>query len=89
MGWRILGALMIAGLVIAALKVAIILIVLAGLIFRTKETVAVLLVLGILSLIAHFPWVFAGLLGVAGIVAIYRAVTKPKLLPPPSTKVEQ
>jgi hypothetical protein len=86
--WRIIGALIVAAMVVTAIKIAIILLIVAGLIFRTKETLGLLLVLGVLSLITHFPWVFVGILGVAGIVAIYRAVRKPKLLPPPSHTIE-
>ena len=43
---RVIGALLLFGAIVTAAKLAIIILILAGLIFRTKETLGLLLVLG-------------------------------------------
>jgi predicted membrane protein len=72
----IFAALMISALVAFAIKVAIIVIILAGLIFRTRETVGFLAILLILGLIATFPWAALGVVIVLIIWAIIRASKK-------------
>lgn len=81
---------MLAGLIVTALKIAIIFMILAGLIFRTKETLGLLLVLGVWSLFTHYPLICLSVLGMLGILAIYRAWRKKDVpaLPPPSTDRE-
>lgn len=54
--WQFLGYLMLFGLLMTTAKIAIILLILAGLIFRTKETVGVLVIGGILTAFSNYPW---------------------------------
>jgi uncharacterized membrane protein len=49
--WQFLGILLLIGVFIVAVKVALALLLLAGLIFRTKETIGLI---GILAAIAGF-----------------------------------
>jgi hypothetical protein len=52
---RIIGLLLLACLAIYALQIALVLLILAGLIFRTKETIGLMLVFGALALISKYP----------------------------------
>jgi hypothetical protein len=85
---QLLGALLLIGLAIFAVKVAILLLFLAGLIFRTKETAGLLAILGIVALFRNYPVACLVVLGVAGLVAIIRAAKRKGgevPLPPPET----
>lgn len=53
--WKVLAGIIIVGTALAALKLAIVLLVLAGLIFRTKETLGVMALFGGWSLLAAHP----------------------------------
>lgn len=75
---RLLGALLIIGLFMVAVKVALALIILAGLIFRTKETIGVLTGLFILGLLSRFPMIGFGLLVLFVAFGIYHHVNKPE-----------
>lgn len=59
--WRVLGFLALVGLVVTVFKLAIILLVVAGLIFRTKETVGLLLLLAVMAGFAAHPLIGTGL----------------------------
>lgn len=78
---RIVGALLIAILVVAALRLAIILVLLAGLIFRTKQTVGLLAVLLLMGLFAKYPLICSGLVA---ILVIVKWIRKAKQRPPPA-----
>jgi len=69
----------------AAFKVAVILLVLAGLIFRTKETIALLAVGGLITLLSRHPMIGLAVIG-AGIIAAltFRTRTRDSEDPPPS-----
>lgn len=70
MGRLILTIIAIA-MAIAALKLAIIALLTAGLIFRTKETVGLLLIGGAISLVAAYPpivFIVAGLFVIAALI---------------------
>ncbi len=73
---RIVGALIAFALVFAIFKLVIIALVVAGLIFRTKETIFLLLIGGLLSLIAAFPVAGLGLLAIIVVAAIVNVARK-------------
>lgn len=87
--WRILGAIILASLIIMVFKLAIFLLVLWGLIFRTSITVTILLIGGALTLLNANPAAGFGVIAIVGFWMLYRALTKPRpedpvaLLPPP------
>ena len=74
---RVIGALLLFGAIVTAAKLAIMLLILAGLIFRTKETVGLLLVLGGWHLLLHYPLAVGIPLGILILIGIYKAMTKP------------
>lgn len=71
--WRIIGALLLVGLIVVAVKVAILLLFLAGLIFRTKETIGLIAILAVFALLAKYPVAGFALIGVLVLIAIIRA----------------
>lgn len=70
---EILTILLLAALLTVALKVALILMILAGLIFRTRETVGLIV---ILAIFAH-PGIGFAIVAVIVVIAVYRSVRKP------------
>lgn len=71
--WKVLGAIVLAGVAIAAIKVALVILVLAALIFRPKETLG-LLALGALLHLWHYSTLAgAGLTAVLVLLAVYAA----------------
>ncbi len=74
---RVIWALLLFGAIMMALKLAIILLILAGLIFRTKETLGLLLVLGGWHLLLHYPLATGIPIGILLLIGIYKAMTKP------------
>jgi len=65
---RLFGVLLLAGLLIAVFKLALLLIIITGLIFRTKETVGLLAIGGIMNLFILHP--VAGVVGTAVLLSI-------------------
>jgi hypothetical protein len=59
---QILGLILLVALFIYAFQLALILLILAGLIFRTKETVGLLLILAIFAGFAAYPLMGTGML---------------------------
>lgn len=55
-------------LALAVIKAVIVALIIAGLIFRTKETIGLLLILGLFALIAAHP--VLGLAATAGVITI-------------------
>ncbi len=51
--WQFLTVLLLFGVAVLAIKVAILLLILAGLIFRTKETIG-LLAIGVIAISLYF-----------------------------------
>ena len=74
---RVIFGLLLFGLLIMAVKLAILVLILAGLIFRTKETLGLLLVLGGWHLLLHYPLAVGIPLGILLLIGIYKAMTKP------------
>ena len=70
---QLFGALLLIGLAVFAIKIAFVFLILAGLIFRTKETIGLLIVLGAWALFKAHPVAGIGLFAIAGIYAIVRA----------------
>jgi len=73
---QIVGAILLIGLFIYAFQLALILLIVAGLIFRTKETVGLLLILAIFAGLRAAPLVGLGLLVLFVVAAIVKAVKK-------------
>lgn len=69
--WRAIGFLMIVGLVVTVFKLALFLLVVAGLIFRTKETVGLLLLVGVMAASAAHPLIGTGLALVLLTISLY------------------
>lgn len=67
------GVLILFALVTMAFQAALMLLVVAGLIFRTKETLFLLLVGGLINLVSAYPAVGFGLLGLFIVMAIIKA----------------
>lgn len=70
--WQFLGIIIAIAMLITAFKFAIGLLFLAGLIFRTKETVGLILFLGILALFNKYTAFSLVLIGVAVVVGLVR-----------------
>lgn len=85
---QVIGLIIILAIGIVAIKVAIALLVLAGLIFRTKETIGLLAICGIFAGFSAHPGIGFGILGLVAIIALYRAVTKPGSIPEELSKPE-
>lgn len=66
--WQVLMAFAVFGMMVVAFKVALIFLIAAGLIFRTKETIALLVVCGVLSAFQVHPWITTGVAG--GLMAL-------------------
>lgn len=76
--WQILGILIVAALMVMAIKIAFVFLFLTGLIFRPKETLMLLAFLGVLALFRSYPAV-SFILAVAIIVLVLgRIVSKEK-----------
>jgi hypothetical protein len=98
---RLIGQIIFVALVLCALQgliavlvIAIILLLLAGLIFRTAETVGVILTLVLLAALQSHPWITIGAIAVlAAVLLIGRTQhghaevdAPPILLPPPEDR---
>ena len=59
---QVIGFLILVAVTVVALKLAILLVLLVGLIFRTRETVGLLMIGGILTAFAAHPLIVIGLL---------------------------
>lgn len=68
---RIVGFILLAALSIYALQLALVVLLLAGLIFRTKETVGLLLVFGTLGVITKYPLQCLAVAGVGIFISLY------------------
>lgn len=60
--WQVLAFFAVFGLLVVTAKIAILVLILAGLIFRTRETVALLIVGGILTAFTNHPWIVTGVI---------------------------
>ena len=69
---QIIGILLVVALAIVAIKLALVAIVLAGLIFRPKETLGVVLLLGAFAVLQAYPIVSFGIVALLIIYAIIK-----------------
>lgn len=81
---RLILAIIAFAMAIAVLKMVIVALVLAGLIFRTKQTLGLLLLGGTLSLIAAYPPTLFIIAGLFILAAIIKAVKDKKPDAPPA-----
>lgn len=79
---RIIMAILAFALVFAVFKMIIIALVLAGLIFRTKETICLLIFGGLWHLLAAYPAAGFALIGLFIVMAIVKACKKDSSTPP-------
>lgn len=84
---RILGTLLLIAVIISAVKIALVLLLLAGLIFRTRETIGLIIVLGLLTAFNAHPAIGLTIAGMAGVITLWRTTPTPiedtVKLPPP------
>ena len=71
---RVVLALLVFGAVVTIFKLVFLALILAGLIFRTKETIGLLLVGGTITLIGKYPLIGWSLLAVVIVAAIAKVV---------------
>lgn len=79
---QLFAAILIIGFAVFAFKVAILLLFLAGLIFRTKETIGLILILGAFALLSAYPVAGIAVIIVAAISAFVINGRRPR--DPPS-----
>ncbi|TPG13196.1 hypothetical protein [Sphingomonas oligophenolica] len=70
---QIIGILLMAALAVFALKLAFIFVLIVGVIFRTKETLWLIAVLGMLALLRNYPAISYTVIAIIVIVAIAQA----------------
>lgn len=70
---RLVLAIIAFAMAIAVVKLVIVALMIAGLIFRTKETIGLLILLGLWALLKAYPAIGFSLLGMIAIVAVVRA----------------
>jgi hypothetical protein len=77
---QILGFLMLMAVAVLAIKVALIMVFFIGIIFRPKETIGLIIVLGVLALLRNYPIpsILVGVLGTAGIIYMNRKAAASK-----------
>lgn len=74
---QVILALLLIAMAVVALKVAILLLLLAGLIFRTKETVGLIVILALFAGFNAHPGIGLTMLAVLAIIALFRNAKKP------------
>lgn len=74
---QIFAAILMVGLAVFTFKMAILLLILAGLIFRTKQTIGLLLLFAAIAAFNASPIVGSALIVIAISIAIYRANKNP------------
>ena len=80
---QVIVAILLLGAFVLAIKVALLMIFLVGLIWRPKETIALIVVLGAFALVNNYPRpvaVVVGLLALVGIVRLLRRKGEPATL---------
>ena len=68
---QLLGVILLIGLAVFAFKVAILLLFLAGLIFRTKETVGLIAILAVIAGFSAHPLIGIGIIAVLVPISLY------------------
>ena len=80
---QVIVAILLLGAFVLAIKVALLMIFLVGLIWRPKETIALIVVLGAFALVRNYPGLVAGIVGVlvlVGVVKLIRRKERPATL---------
>jgi hypothetical protein len=85
---QIIGILLVATLAIVAFKLAVAAIVLAGLIFRPKETIGAVLLLGAFAVLRTYPMASFGIAALLIVYAIIK-VSKSDTAEDPVAKAEE
>lgn len=68
---RLLLIVMAAALAVTALKLAILALIVAGLIFRTKETIGLVVFFGTLGAVSQYPMQCLGIATIAILISLY------------------
>lgn len=58
--WQVLAFFAVFGLLVVTAKIAILVLILAGLIFRTQQTIGLLLFGALLTAFTNHPWIVTG-----------------------------
>ncbi|WP_425228828.1 hypothetical protein [Sphingomonas sp.] len=74
--WKLLGFLVIVALAVVAIKIAFAFLFLAGLIFKPKETLILLALLGMLALFRNYPATCFTLAIIVIVLTLGRIVSK-------------
>lgn len=82
---RIIGALLLIGLMVVAIKVAIFVAIIVCLMRWPKETIAVLGAMLVITLAGRYPIVAGIPIGIIVLIGIYRVMAKPPDDPPSTT----
>lgn len=69
--------ILLAAMLTVALKIAVVLLFLAGLIFRTHETIGLIVILAIFAGFREHPGIGFAIVAVIGAIALYRSVSEP------------
>lgn len=85
---QIIGILLVVALAIVAIKLALVAIILAGLIFRPKETLGVVLLLGAFAVLRSYPMASFGIVTLLIIYAIIK-VSKSETTDDQVAKIEE
>lgn len=73
---QVIVAILLLGAFVLAIKVALLMIFLVGLIWRPKETIALIVVLGAFALVRNYPGPVAGVVGVLALVGVVMLVRR-------------
>lgn len=82
---RIIGAMMLVGLMVVALKVAAFVAIVISLMRWPKETFAVLAAILVINLVARYPLAAGIPAGLLTLIAVIRVMTKPPPDDPPQS----
>lgn len=74
---ELIAVILLAALLTVALKIALVFLFLAGLIFRTNETVGLIVILAIVAGFRAHPGIGFVIVAVIGVIALYRSVGEP------------
>jgi NADH:ubiquinone oxidoreductase subunit 3 (subunit A) len=74
---EIVALFLLAALLTVALKIALVFLFLAGLIFRTNETVGLIVILAIVAGFRAHPGIGFAIVTVIGAIALYRSISEP------------
>lgn len=76
--FRIIGGIILVGMVMATLKLALVGMLMAGLIFRTKETLGLMLLFAAIALLSAYPVAGFSLIVIGGLWAWLRSTKQPE-----------